>query len=211
MAVKDLLDVVAPLQVSVPGASLPYLRAKYLEAAIDFCQRSEAYTTRMDPLTTVEGVAEYDLEIPTGTRVERVLAIRYLGAALKPTSETLLDAESSNWEVHSGEPVFFIHRHNQVTLYPKPNATVPISLTGRVALQPVYDATEVDSEFFDQFHSAVMHGALQRCYEDLRQPWGDPQSAERRRQLFEAEIQREKSRARGDQYDKLKTVRYGGL
>lgn len=57
---------------SAPSTPEPVLEHAILRAAQDFCQRTRAWVVELDPTTTSVNMAEYDIELPTGSELVRI-------------------------------------------------------------------------------------------------------------------------------------------
>lgn len=211
MADLQFLDIAQQLQMKAPDAPLPYLVRCLREAAIEFCERSESYVYRMDPMVAIEGEPEYEFDIPRNTRVVKVWRLGYQNKPLEPTSEVLLDDLMHNWDTAEGTPKKYFFKNRLLRLVPMPGETVPQAIKGSVVLKPSRGASGMDEDFFEENEQAIYDGALKNIFEDRRSKWGDPSLSMMHGSLFEEAIGSAKSKAQQDHTAKRRNMAYGGV
>lgn len=70
------------IMVHVPGCSIPLLDQELRIAASTFFDMTRAWSDWLDPITTQAGIAEYDLDAPSGARIVRLERARIDGQDL---------------------------------------------------------------------------------------------------------------------------------
>lgn len=160
---EDLLNEVLPY---APGCSELAALQALRNATIEFCRRTQVWQQDIDPITTVPGIAEYELDVPSGAEVSQVMALYFGRRKLERTAPiTLNGLYGFSWQDHLGDPMYFMQLDpNLVVVTPCPDEKVRSALTGRVSLQPTRDATTVDSIVSDRWVEVLAAGALQRLY-----------------------------------------------
>ena len=57
----------------VPGCPDTLIENNIRSAVIELCEKSGVYQAELDPVTTVNGIFEYDLEAPNQTAVHKIM------------------------------------------------------------------------------------------------------------------------------------------
>jgi hypothetical protein len=207
----NFLDLAPELQMKAPDAPLPYISRVLRESAVEFCEESESYVYRLDPVVVIEGESEYELDTPRHTRVVKAWRLYFSGRPMEPSSEVLLDAELPGWDTTKTEPSRYFFRSNVLTLAPVPPATLTGAVTGAVSLKPTRTAQGIDEDFFDENSQAIFDGALAKMFRDSSQPWGDLTLSQMHHALFQQGIEDAKSKAQQDHTAKRRDMSYGGI
>lgn len=210
MAEVDFLEVADQLQMKAPDAPLPYLARCLRQATMKFCEESESYIYRFDPVTVITGEREYEVDLPRRTRVVRGHSLYYEGKRLEPTSETLLDSEMPGWDSRLAKPSRYFFRGDVLMLAPVPPVVQAGAITGSVILKPRRSATSIDEDFFDENELALYDGALEIVFSDVKEVWGDVALSSMHGALFREAIERAKSKAQQDHTPKRRVMAYGG-
>lgn len=206
-----LLNVAHKVRTEIPDVPLPHITQLLRETLVDFCENSESYTYRIDPITLIEGINEYEVDTPRGTVVSKVLRLSYERTRLEPSSEILLEEEVPGWEERRSRPTHFFYARSTLTFAPVPPQTQPLAVRGTVALKPSFDSSEIDLGFLDENYEGVKHGVLSRLYGEANQPWSNASREQKHFALFQMQIENARAKARQDHTAKKGTVAYGGF
>ena len=159
---------------SVPDAMVEnYVR----QSAVDLAERSQALL-RWVEVPLQECVTEYRIEVPHGERVVSVQRFR-IGEAQDWPCAMGTSAPCTAGRLRFGWPD---------KLFYEGFGLVDATLHVRVAVAPTRDSCEVDARFYEQFHEAVVNGALARLYRLRKTDWFDPNLAEYHRRLADGQI-----------------------
>lgn len=163
----------------VVGCPEPLAQQALLDAAIEFCNKGNAVSLMLDPITTIKGTATYEIETPTQTGVSTVLKLWYDGNVLSPLP---YEQALSLFNNPNGAPRFFYGQYvdevYSITLLPTPDKTVPNGLQIRVALTPTRSATQVHTILYDRYADAIVQGAISTLSAIPDQPFTNlPQAA----------------------------------
>lgn len=210
MANVPFLSLVYRLQTPIPDATLPHLAERMRQATAVFCEKSESYTARLDPITVVHKQSAYDVDTPAETRVVKFLRLNFEGTKLLPSSEAQLDNEAPGWESTFQKPRWYFYRNNELTLAPTPSGTIPIAVTGLIALKPSMNARSIDEDFAEENLPAIIDGALSLLYGEPNRVWANASLAAYHKALFEGAITDAMSKARQDHTAKSGVMAYGG-
>ena len=206
---EALLPEILPM---VPGCPDTLIENNIRSAVIEFCQKSEAYQLELDPITTVKGIYEYDLEAPSGTTVDKILWMTHNGKDLEPITSTLLEQRIPKWREESNVPAYFIQQSSGVVnLAPVPSTTVVASTSVRVVLKPTYTSASCDDDVMNDYRDAIINGTLFRLLRMPNKEWSDFSSAGVYGQLFNQGVEDAKRRARQADTAVARKVKYGGM
>ena len=208
---EDLLPEIIPM---VPGCPDSLIETYIRSAVIELCEKAGVYQQELDPVTTVAGLYEYDLEPPDGTVVDKILWVVHKGKDLEPTTTGLLERRKPKWRDsdRQGEPEFFI-KASQSTflLVPTPNETQTSSTILRAQLKPSLTSTACESEVMSDYRDVIVNGTLLRLLRLPSKEWTDYAGAGVYGQLFAQGIIDAERKASGADMPVARKVRYGGV
>lgn len=179
-SIETLHPLVAPEVLGCPSITID---SAILRAAIEFCEKSTAWRELLDPITVVDGTAEYALPIPTDARlvVIREKEVRLNGVMLEP----IKNAAEMN-PTKAGTPSHYAQRsHDALILYPSPLGIGTQTLTVFAVLAPKLTATALPDILVDRYYEAISEGAKAILKRMPNQPWSDPARAADHYRLFQ--------------------------
>jgi hypothetical protein len=148
-----------------------------LDACIDFCERSLILRQTLDPTAVVAGVKEVDLDLPSGTRLAKIMKVWVDDREISAVSEDEVGTPLAHVDSVPGVtgvssmPTGYVESSpGTIRLYPAPDKTY--SVTVRAALKPSRSATAVDDILFENWVNAITEGALARLYV-MPEVWGN--------------------------------------
>ena len=179
----QLLDVflprIMPQAISCPE---PLVKMHLVDAAIEFCERTGVVQYTTPPTMTVADTATYELDIPSGTQLDRVRIVWLNGRPINVMSRgnnQHVSAHSLDVVAQSGAPWgASVVEPNSITLTPPP-ATSDIQLVAYVSLRPTRAALKLDDSLYDRWLDAVAAGTLVRICATPGQPYTDPNQVAR--------------------------------
>lgn len=188
------------------------IEAAIIAAAIQFCEESKAYQYDMDPISTVAGVGEYDLEPPSGAVVDRIHSVKYNGIGLDPVSMKGMTDRVPKRTTWTSTPKYFLKNSSTTLLLgPIPAASLTNGLEIRLILKPTRTSSSIPDELYDDYYEAILRLALYRILSIPRKDWSDPATARDQFALYQGELLRAKQRARQAEGGSVPIVSYGGL
>ena len=166
----------------VPGCPDPMVERALCDAAIEFCEMTQAFTERAT-LRIKAGRPVYDVISDDGIP-GMVQAVTIGEHALPPVFlEALTNAYGEAWKDHTGAPRYFIgDGEDQLRLYPIPDEDATGSMT--LAIRPSRTDTQWDDRLYERHGETIAEGALSRLFNQNSTPWADPNAALQRRQRF---------------------------
>jgi hypothetical protein len=205
---EALLPEILPM---VPGCPDTLIESNIRAAVIELCERANVYQVELDPLTTVSGIFEYDLETPQDTSVRRILWVTHKGKDLEPLTTTLLEQRLPKWREESGVPEYFVQKTSETFLVaPIPAATLVGSTIVRAVLRPTHTSTACDNDVMNDYRDTIVNGTLFRLLRVPNKDWSDLQSASVYGQLFNQGVTDAERRSRNADTAVRRSVRYGG-
>jgi hypothetical protein len=170
------IDVFLPhVLPSAPGCPDFSARSAVLEAAIEFCTKSHAWTETLDLVYLSNGTHSYELDLPKDTRL--VMIKNIWAARGELTSKTMdeIGRELPDWQTARGDPRFFNQLNwEELRVYPTPNRPESAGLLVRAALAPKRTATTFPDSFADRNFQTIVSGALARLLVVPGQAWSNP-------------------------------------
>lgn len=162
----------------------------------EFCRETNWLKFVHDPITSIADTADYELSPPDQTQVHEVIEATYDGLEILPTTIDELKSRFSNWQGLSGTPLKFLQiTRDLLTLVPRPDVRITHGLNLIVSLEPVVDATQVDSAIYERWSETIGYGARARLMEMSGQPYYDPNGAAAARARFGAGVGKAKAQA----------------
>lgn len=195
----DFLDYVMP---QVPGANPDMALLEVKNTIIDFCEKSFILQETLDPVTAIDGLADYDLEPPSNRRVTKILKAWYKGRELVPVSFDEINTPAAynpnapEAPVRREDPRNIFQKGPDVfSVYPIPNETVANAMTLVVALKPTRSVDTIDDVIFEDYAEIIGHGAIARMAISPTKPYYDPKLAAAREALYRAGLNVARDRA----------------
>lgn len=165
-------------------------------SVIEFCAGSWIWVNLQDPMNMQAGIAEYDLEPPTGSDVSSVLTVELDAVPLQPRNLDWLSKEIPGWRTTKARPKYFTQVDtDQIILAPLPEVNLANGLTIATALQPSQSAASFPKWIYTQFVYTIIDGAVAKLMLMPGRPWTDLLSGADKRQRFENGIANAKNTA----------------
>ena len=170
------------VQPLVPGCPNPMVERAVCDAAIEFCELTQAFTERA-ALRARAGRATYEVQSDDGIP-GMVQAVTLGDRVLPPVFlEALTNAYGEAWKDHTGTPRYYIgDGEDQLRLYPTPDKDETGTMT--LAIRPSRTATQWDDRLYERYGEVIADGALARLLNQVATPWVDANAALQRRQRF---------------------------
>jgi len=178
---------------SVPGCPDPMIERAVCDAAIEFCEQTQAFVEAAT-LTTQVGKASYDVVSDAGVP-GMVLSATLGNRTLHPVYvEVLSHSIGDTWRTDTGKPAYYLADfEDQVHVYPIPTEAETGTLT--LAARPSRNDTEWDDRLFERYGEIIADGALARLLNQVSVPWSEPNAALQRRQRFQQGINKVRAKA----------------
>lgn len=178
---SEFFDMVSP---DVPGCPLPMQEIALRQAAIVFCERSLAWEYEHPDIPVIVGVDEYTFIPPGGAVVHAIMYARFndqdIYCDVRPDDISIWD-----WRHQTGTPQYVFSNANSVMLVPTPNVAGTLKMT--VVLKPSPNASGVDDDIYNEYRTAIVHGALETLMFSPKKPYSNPGMAQVHGQQFNIE------------------------
>lgn len=208
---ESLIPEIAP---HLHGCPDMLIKNSIRAAVIELCEKSQVYQAELDPVTTVSGIYEYDLETPSGTSIHKVLWVTHEGQDLEPMTSSLLEQRLPRWRQtdQNGVPQYFVKQSSElVWLAPAPSTTSAASTIIRVVLKPAHSSSGCADDVMNDYRDAIINGALFRLLRIPNRDWTDFKHSQVYGALFQGAVVDAERRARNADTGVSRTVRYGGM
>jgi hypothetical protein len=208
---ESLLPEIIPM---VPGCPDTLIENNIRAAVIELCEKAAVLQAELDPVTTIAGIYEYDLEPPTDTVVHKIMWVVHDGKEIEPISTNLLEQRKQNWRDadNRGTPEYFVKTSQSLFwMVPVPNETKVSSTILRVQLKPTQTSTTADDELMSEYRDTIVNGALFRLLRLPSKDWTDFAGAQVYGSLFAEGIAQADRRARNADAGIARKVAYGGI
>jgi len=173
-------DVVSQL----PGAPLVAVDYALLQTAIDFCETSLFLQVNADPISVRPNVPEYEIAVDDDQLlVTMIMEAKLDGRRIRPVAldlrnETEWPSQNYEWGTSELDDPMMI----RLIATPEQAAT----LTLRVALRPVQDATTLPDDLLKHYRIAIGSGAVARMMLQPGKTWSNPQLGAYRQKEYAA-------------------------
>lgn len=177
MNVSDIVPFVA---AEVPGCPEVLIKQSIVQTAIEFCTETMAWQEIQDPITIIDNVNEYDIDVPAGARIVTVKDIWASNRKLRPVTMEQLFERIPNWQDARGsEPTYYNASADWKTIriYPIPTESRGAKLTMRAAYAPILTATTLPDEIVTKHLDGLTGGAKSRLMLMPGRSWTNAQMA----------------------------------
>lgn len=173
MATVQLKKLLPTLQPMVPGCPETELLRYLAEAAAEFCAVSEVWRSGLDEVDTEVGTALYEIDVPTGSKLENILWVTLDGNELYRVSDTAVPPRVS---MSSGTPTrYAIFNDENIVLYPTPDKAYTLKITA--ILKPALTAKSIESFLYETYGRVIAHGAAGKLLSIPDKQWTNPDLA----------------------------------
>jgi hypothetical protein len=181
---SDLIDEVLPQLAADP--SDPVTEQAIKRAVIEFCRESWIWQFFPEAQNVRSGVAEYDIEPPSGADVVTVVDVECNRVPLTPKSVAWLNKETPGWRTTGAAIKHYTQIDtDQLILAPLPAENITSGLAMTVALQPSQSATSFPKWIANQFIYQIADGAIAKLMLMPNKPWTDLVNGQDHRTRFE--------------------------
>ena len=168
------------IQPYLPGCPEIVIDQHLQEAAADFCERSEVWRYDLETDFTIQGLRDYQLEAPTGAKVENIGSLYLDGTILKRVYD--LDFKMFPNAANSRPVCYSIYMDQELRFYPTPDAKY--GFNGNAVIKPSRTATGVEDFIFETHSKAIASGAIASLAAIPGKEWTNPDLAMMYRQGF---------------------------
>ena len=166
----------------------PLIKKELIDVLRFFCKETCLWYEQLEDIDTVAEQASYALTSSNGD-VASIRRAELSGVRLDPTSETVLDRESTDWRTKIGAvDSYFMGADRNIRLVYKPVDAVTDGLAVWVNLMPLLTATEVEDFIFNDYRDIITLGTRARLLAHPDRPWSAPAAAMAYEEKFMAQV-----------------------
>lgn len=164
----------------VIGCPAPLVDQALVLVASEFCRSTLAWTEMSDPMPLMDGVQDYEPDVPTGAQLVTVRDVWCGSRKLQPV--VLVDAYGAS---SASEPSHYnMSKRDMVTVYPTPTSPTA-ALVMRACYAPTLGAATLPDFLGADALDAIASGAKARLMMMPNVPWSNPQLGGYYRQIFD--------------------------
>ncbi len=200
-------DFLPEVLIEVDGCPSKVAENAIRNAVIEFCQKVPVWKQELDPITTIDNIGTYDVDLPEDSQMVQVLWAKHDGTNLNPASEQELDTLLSqyrvtNWRTETGTPVLiFASSQKEVTLVRIPETGVAGGLVIGAQLAPDRNSFDCPETIYEEYLELIACGAKARLMDMSTRTWYNPSGAAKElvafnRGIVSAKIKESKSHGR---------------
>lgn len=174
------LDVLPEVPGCPPDVAIREIR----NTVIEFCEKSLIHQVTLDPITLRDGVSEYFLDPPGGTRVQKIMKVWFQGRPIEPAapdeiqSPEIYATRIGGYTAPKAEPRAYTQTDfATVNFLPIPDRTYSNAITMRVALAPLRDSEQFDDFLFENWGEFIACGSKARIMLKPGKPYTNPDAA----------------------------------
>lgn len=181
-------EVAAQIEMAPEAVVVSAVRASI--AALCNC---DVYQVDCDAISERAGQQQYELSVPDGVIILKVLGVYRAGRKLL----TIPRIEFEEAAQKTGQPEYFMRSGGVVRLAPVPREAARSSVQCRVAVAPSRTTTEIDDDFANTYFDLIVRGAVVALLEMPMKSWTSPTQASLYRSQLESEYGTARARAKG--------------
>jgi len=144
------------IQPYLPGCPEIVIDQHLQEAAQKFCERSEVWRYDLETDFTIAGLRDYQVEAPTGAKIENIGSMYLGGSLLKRVYD--LDFKMLPVMPNARPVCYAIYMDRELRFYPTPDAKY--EFTGNAVIKPALTALGVEDFIFDTHSRTIAAGAI---------------------------------------------------
>lgn len=171
-AVSEIFPRLLPY---APACPEPMAEQCIVDAAIEFCEKTNAFRYTPDQVSTTAGLTTYDFDLPSFTDFARVI---HLSIDSKEIQSVVTEAQPLEADYQTKPDHYFVTQNESellLNLYPTPDDVYTIDMS--IALRPTRNATQIDDDLYTYWQDAIICGALYRIMSVPGQAFSDPVNA----------------------------------
>jgi len=188
MLLAKFHNYVAP---EVIGCPTPTLDQALVLTAIEFCRETKVWTDMQEPVMLVDGVPDYEIDVPKDAYLQTVRDVWVGGRRLQPITMTGLQEVMPDWDTAQASEPSYYNMAGELPLlkvFPTPANANKKTMIVRAVFVPTAAATSLP-DFLGQRHmEAIASGTKARLMAMPAVPWSNPELAMYYRANFDKAI-----------------------
>lgn len=169
---KTWNDLLTEARVGLSAAPDPSVAAALRRAAQRFFRETHIWQERLEPVTLEVGESEYPIELPPGTRVERLKVAKLNGTVCDIGLMRYTDLFELPEDTGSVQAVALSPAADQLVVWRTPDeAQAGVTLDLLVVLTPTMASRGLPDHLADEWHDGLVAGARAEMFANKDMPW----------------------------------------
>ena len=142
----NVLDFYPLIAAEVPDCPDEIMRQKLIQTVQEFCRQTHAWKELQEQIPVLDGVNEYEFDVPVDALPLAIKAVWVNGIKLHPASIDDLSVRMPDWQdAESNMPSHYNapDEWGLIKVYPKPVNTSGSKMSIRAAMAPKLNATTI--------------------------------------------------------------------
>lgn len=185
MQIADFYQYVSP---ELPGCPDETLRRAIVQSVQTLCRKAHIWRELQDPIQLVDGVREYEPDVPAGARIVNIEEVFCGSSHLEAVTLGAIKWKMPDWQTAEGsEPVYYMGANDWgvINVYPLPKDPAA-ELTLRAEFEPLMGATVLPDFILQRYQEVIEMGVKARCMIMPKVTWSDPATGEYWRARFDS-------------------------
>lgn len=187
MQLADFYQYVSP---ELPGCPDETIRRAIVQSVQALCKKAHIWRELQDPIALIDGVRDYEPDVPSGGRIVNIEEVFCGARELEPVTLSALSWKLPDWQTaESSEPVFYMGANDWgvINVYPLPRNPLG-GITLRAEFEPMIGATVLPDFILQRYQDAIEMGVKARCMVMPKVTWSDPATGEYWRARFDSAV-----------------------
>lgn len=172
-----LKDFRPDIALSVGNIYEPIMDRAIVGAAIEFCDKTWSWNDWLNPLAVTPNVSEYELDYDNVNMVLISLTeVYHDGKKVNPEPVANLNKYAGDWRklIALAPECYHLSSPNFIRVVPGFNDSATGQMTFRGAFKPHRKAKGLSDYLYNDYHDAIVNGALYRLHSQKGNSWYSP-------------------------------------
>lgn len=202
---KTWTDLLTEARVGLAAAPDPSVAAALRRAAQRFFRETHIWQERLEPVTLEAGEPEYPMEVPAGTRVERIKVAKLNGTVCDIGLMRYSDLFELPTSTGAVQAVAMSPDASQMVVWRTPDrAQAGAALELLVVLAPTIASKGLPDHLADEWHDGLVAGARAEMFANKDMPWFSPEMAAASEMLYADVVARARREQHSGHHNNLK-------
>lgn len=182
---KRWSDLLPEARVGMAAAPDPSIEAALRRSAQRFLREAHVWREKLEPIVLEAGEMEYDVELPPGSRVERIVDARVDGLSCAVGLMRYQDLFALGPAEGAVQAVALTPDSARLAVWRIPTeAQEEQEVELLVALAPTMDARGIPAHLADEWHDGIVAGARAEMFANKDMPWFSPEMAQHAEMVY---------------------------
>ena len=166
----------------LPDCPDEMLRQSFAFTAMDLCRQTHIWNEIADAAILVDGIADYDIDYPSGTIAETVTSVWCGPREMRAKTMSAMNDVLPDWQTAtSTHPIYYNSTADwgSISVYPTPRGLAQLGIKPSITLRGVFipkaTATDLPNFLTDRYLECLCAGVKGRLMLQPNQKWSNPQ------------------------------------